>query len=663
MVDGSGIGAGRISESAAEKALEVKQTPEIQEAQAELNQATHEAPAKIEASQSIETAEKTEAEFKTAMEAVAAAAPAADRGPETEKAAEAAADRRPETEDGSRETGDQEGSSAVQDVSRSAAPNTGEDYSTEMTGAQPGEVRGLVPEEDGTKTYELKTDGQTETQTVQEQVESLEAAQGIPAESAEAVTLRPEGETASPVEEESAESGEVQRGDELEAASAPTLGVESAGEDSATAAASKVVSGGGAPAASGLPTDDAPEGSMQDAASADETREPVSAPVEREPSSSDAAAELDPNAQAQDVLDEAFAEQTEDLEFYAEKVQMYNAQKEAVRSYTEDLRTSILPETSPESLVEGLSLQIVEAGSVTIAVAQELPTESESESRAGDTTDSSSDRPAEPQIEDYITGTDDDGNPIIDQEAYDAAMTEYQNQLATWEDQGESIAEDSDATEQVESQLAAVLEAIHSALKSLDTAGEQLKSLRTQLASLKAELVEIYDEIEIIQDYIKEISDENDLLANALDTLGEGDTVTLTVSADPASQLGDFNWNVQEAEMDRGMIEVKIAENSKVLIDLQKLIAEKMHDAQEQQENIMDKEQEISKLLERMTDISNHINALQQQAQQLSEVLGKEYTPQAIPASGSTDTTPLPASPTAVSGSAPSQGPAIPLDD
>jgi len=157
----------------------------------------------------------------------------------------------PEGDPGAEDLSDE---SPVQAVSSTAA-ETSTDFTAEMTGAQPGEVRGFAEEEDGSQTYELKTDGRNESQTVQEQVENLEAARESPAESAVSVTLRPVEETASPAEQESAESGEAQRGEVPQETTAPSLGVE-APEDSATAA----VSGGASPHASGLPLDDDLEG-------------------------------------------------------------------------------------------------------------------------------------------------------------------------------------------------------------------------------------------------------------------------------------------------------------------------------------------------------------------------------------------------------------------
>lgn len=74
-----------------------QESKEVTEARAELDQATYEAPAKIEEGD-IQTAEKTQSEFTAVVDAVVNSAPA-DRRPGTEGAAEAAADGGPTTGD------------------------------------------------------------------------------------------------------------------------------------------------------------------------------------------------------------------------------------------------------------------------------------------------------------------------------------------------------------------------------------------------------------------------------------------------------------------------------------------------------------------------------------------------------------------------------------
>lgn len=374
------------------------ETKEVSEARQELDRATLEPAAAVEKTVDIKTSEAVEAAVK---EAVAVAVPAADRGTETEDlktGAEGDMDPDPvdsgavmtennektiqenvqvpdelrvqldqtldktstgesfseiasdaANEDAGSGTGDQDASEPSirpeQERIDIAVSTSGEDFSVEMTGAQPGEVRGFVPEEDGSKSYELKTDGQAETQTVQEQVENLEAAQGTPPESAEGVTLRPVEETTSPVVEEvSAESGEAQRENELEEAPAPNLRVDSAEE--MTSPDSAAVLGQAPSGGSGLPVDSIGESSQD---------EPAAQSVE-----GDQSPPLDVHDYAQEILRETYLDSQEDLADHAEKVSDLNAQKEAVRSYAEDLRSAAPLETSPATLAEGLSSLVSE---------------------------------------------------------------------------------------------------------------------------------------------------------------------------------------------------------------------------------------------------------------------------------------------------------------
>ena len=274
-----------------------QETKEVAEARQELDQATHDAPARVEATQSFEQVEKTEEEFKAVVDAVAAQA--VETAAPTAREAEAPPPAESPDPVSPMFPASAIGGSGVSmgsiDEAKTPVETVGEASAGGIAGRNSNEAMPpdlLTDQEDantegawdftGNDEKNLSTvadnllDVQSETQQIDQNgmehyFESERKDLGVPQESppkrADTPTQLKSQEASSAVAAEVAEVSQVQRGDVPEQTEAPTLGGESTGEDVTETDSSKA--GSGAPAADGLPTDDNMDKSSQDPAPLD----------------------------------------------------------------------------------------------------------------------------------------------------------------------------------------------------------------------------------------------------------------------------------------------------------------------------------------------------------------------------------------------------------
>jgi hypothetical protein len=82
------------------------------------------------------------------------------------------------------------------------------------------------------------------------------------------------------------------------------------------------------------------------------------------------ASALDPNALVQQVLRESYLQTTEDLRFYAEKLEYFDEQKQRVRAYLEELRQS--QESLSEAMKEGFGQTPRKSGDLVTAMVHQI---------------------------------------------------------------------------------------------------------------------------------------------------------------------------------------------------------------------------------------------------------------------------------------------------
>ena len=513
--------------SEAPKINEAKEAQEISrgvvKVQEDLNRATIEPAAEVQAKEDLTpaAAETLEKDVKAAVDAVPPAAEAIPavitlKAAETEgsmiiEGADPAADGRPGTEDegeGEPEGGavtegemdpdpvdggnaGQSGVDPVSGVSPPAREGTGPaDPGQQMAGTVPGEVSGFV-EGDGSAAAALRGDGETQLSDFSDQISEKES---LDLEAQDLVQEAPREVATSPAQESTAPASDIPALTQDDVKAAPSSQpiqaaseVESISSGESNENTAKVT--GAVPSqGAGLPVDDDSETSslppyngpgvgLDSVSGVLETQEAISTGE-----SVSESAPLDVNALVQSVLREAYLENTQDLQFYADKVKYFNECKKQVRDYVNQVREQVadikdneeltIPITLTEETADGSSSDVTQELNLTmeeavrflaLEVEEDTTGDNDSDDGSDDGSDDSSDLPLAPDINDYmVPKLDADGNPIVDadgnpilvpdMDAYTAAMEEYVATL-TGAAEGEVAQDGSEASDEFQEQI------------------------------------------------------------------------------------------------------------------------------------------------------------------------------------------------------------------
>jgi len=421
-----GINPSELSETP-RRTDEVKETAEIkqevQEAAVSLEKATLKPEEKVEAEREIKESEDLEKEAKAAVDAVPEASEAKPAeisleaagvdGTVTIEAAQPAADRGSGTED----------RIAVAAGEMDPAPVDGGE--AEQTGTNPSEVSGLV-HGDGSAAPVFQGDGETQLTDFSDQIsgkENLdqetevlvqEAPREVATSPAPQERTAPGSDTPAPAQDDMKEAPSSQQ---IQAAP-ETESISSDEPNANTAKVTGVVTpqGAGLPVdddndTSSLPADTEPGVGLDAVSGGLETQEVISTGEKVSES-----VPLDVNALVQSVLREAYLENTEDLQSYADKVKYFNECKKQVRDYVNQIREQAaditdneeltIPITVTEESEDGSSSDVTQELNLTMEEAVRFLALGAEEDTSGDSDsgDDESDTPPPPPPPDTGTG-------------------------------------------------------------------------------------------------------------------------------------------------------------------------------------------------------------------------------------------------------------------